>query len=60
MVTVHSTEEELGYCFYIKEEIVNKYKTQIILTNNKVEKMRIIKVKELFLWLSQISMKGKI
>ena len=42
MVTIHSAEEELGDYFYIKEEIVNKYKTQIILTNNKVEEMRII------------------
>lgn len=28
--------------FYIKEEIVNKYKTQIIITNNKVEEMKIL------------------
>lgn len=40
MATAHSAEENLLDHFYIKEEIVNKYKTQIILTNNKVEEMK--------------------
>lgn len=42
MATVHSAEEDLGDHFSIKEEIVNKYKTQIILTNNKIEELKII------------------
>lgn len=42
MVTVHSAEENLHDHFYIKEEIVNKYRTQIILTDNKVEEMKIL------------------
>lgn len=40
--TIHSADEELHDHFYIKEEIVNKYKTQIIITNNKVEEMKIL------------------
>lgn len=40
MVTVHSAEENLHDHFFIKEEIVNKYKTQIILTNNKVQEFK--------------------
>lgn len=40
MATVHSADEELGDNFFIKEEIVNKYKTQIILTNNKIEEFK--------------------
>lgn len=40
MATVHSSDEELGDHFFIKEEIVNKYKTQIILTNNKTEEFK--------------------
>lgn len=42
MITIHSAEENLQDHFYIKEEIVNKYKTQIILTNNKVEEVKIV------------------
>lgn len=38
--TMHSAEENLNDHFYIKDEIVNKYKTQIILTNNKVQEMK--------------------
>lgn len=40
METVHSAEENLHDHFYIKDEIVNKYKTQIILTNNKIEELK--------------------
>lgn len=40
MITVHSAEENLQDNFYIKEELVNKYKIQIILTNNKVEETK--------------------
>lgn len=40
MATIHSADENLHDHFYIKEEIVNKYKTQIILTNNKVEELQ--------------------
>lgn len=40
--TIHSTEENLNDHFLIKEGIVNLYKTQIILTNNKTEEMRML------------------
>lgn len=30
MATVHSAKEDLGEQFYFKDEIVNKYKTQLI------------------------------
>lgn len=40
--TIHSTEENINDHFYIKDEIVNKHKTQIILTNNKVEEMKML------------------
>ena len=40
MATIHSAEEELGDYFFINDGIVNKYKTQIILTNNKVEEFK--------------------
>lgn len=42
IATMHSAEEELGDHFYIKDEIVNKYKIQIILTNNKIEEMKML------------------
>lgn len=42
VATIHSAEEDLHDHFYIKEEIVNKYKTQIILTNNKTEELKIL------------------
>lgn len=42
MATAHSAEENLQDHFYIKEEIVNKYKTQIVLTNNKTEELKIL------------------
>ena len=35
MITIQSVDKNLFDHFPIKEEIVNKYKTQIILTNNK-------------------------
>lgn len=47
MATVHSAEEELLDHIPIKEEIVNKYKTQIILTNNKVKEMEVIHKKRI-------------
>lgn len=40
--TIHSAEENLNDHFYIKDDIVNKYKTQIILTDNKVEEMKML------------------
>lgn len=40
MITIHSADENLLDHFPIKEEIVNKYKTQIILTNNKTEESK--------------------
>lgn len=42
MATVHSAEEELLEHIPIKEEIVNKYRTQIILTNNKTVEIETI------------------
>lgn len=42
MATVHSAEEDLLDHIIIKEEIVNKYKTQLILTNDKTEELETI------------------
>ncbi|XP_037921415.1 ubiquitin-like-specific protease 1 [Hermetia illucens] len=42
MTTIHSAQEELLDHIPIKEEIVNKYRTQIILTNNKTIELEII------------------
>ncbi|XP_037915147.1 sentrin-specific protease 1-like [Hermetia illucens] len=42
MATIHSAEEELLDHIPIKEEIVDKYKTQLILTNNKTQEIEII------------------
>lgn len=42
LATIHSAEEELQDHIPIKEEIGNKYKTQIILTANKTCKVEII------------------
>ena len=40
MITIHSADENLQDHFFIKEEIVNKYRTQIILTNDKVQEIK--------------------
>lgn len=40
--TVHSAEENLHNHVYIKEEIVNKYKTQIIITDSKTDEYKTI------------------
>lgn len=42
MATKHSADEELLDHIPIKEEIVNKYKTQLILTNNKTKELQIL------------------
>lgn len=47
LATIHSAEEELLDHISIKEEIVNKYKTQIILTNNKTQEIEIINGKRI-------------
>lgn len=47
MATIHSGEEELLDHIAIKEEIVNKYKTQIILTNNKTQEIAVINGKRI-------------
>lgn len=47
MATIHSAEEELLDHIPIKEEVVNKYKTQIILTNNKTQEMEVIHKKRI-------------
>ncbi|XP_055386936.1 putative uncharacterized protein DDB_G0286901 [Condylostylus longicornis] len=46
MAAVHSAEEELGDYIGIKEEIVNKYRTQIIITNNKIKETETILAQE--------------
>lgn len=40
LATIHSAPEELQNYIPIKEEIVNKYRTQLILTNNKTEEFK--------------------
>lgn len=47
MATNHSAHEELLDHIPIKEEIVNKYKTQIILTNNKTKEIEIVHKKRI-------------
>jgi len=47
IATIHSAEENLHDHFFIKEELVNKYKTQIIITNCKTEEYKTVNNKRI-------------